>query len=47
VLSIVHNVSNISQEHSALCQEIAANMDLQATSLENLNNSISALNNQL
>ena len=47
VLSIVQNVSSISQEHSALCKEIAANMDLQTTSLENLNSSISALKDEL
>ena len=43
----VERVSTISQEHSALCEEIAANMDLQTTSLEKLDDTISSLNNQL
>lgn len=46
VLSIMDNVSTISQEHSALSEEIAANMDLQTRSLEELDNNISAINNE-
>ncbi|WP_411169910.1 methyl-accepting chemotaxis protein [Clostridium sp. MB05] len=47
VLSTIERVSTISQEHSALCEEIAANMDLQTTSLERLDDTISSLNNQI
>ena len=46
VLSIMDTVSTISQEHSALSEEIAANMDLQTRSLEELNINISAINNE-
>lgn len=44
VLDIMKSVSGLSQEHSALCQEIAANMDIQTGNVESLNNSISSLN---
>lgn len=47
VLSIIERVTTLSQEHSALSEEIAANMDLQTRSLENLDNTISTLNNQV
>ena len=47
VLSIMEKVSTLSQEHSALCEEIAANMDLQAGSLEELDGTISVLNSNL
>ena len=47
VSAIIEKVSTLSQEHSALCEEIAANMDLQAGSLEELDSTISVLNNNL
>ncbi|MBS5938079.1 methyl-accepting chemotaxis protein [Clostridium sp.] len=47
VSAIMEKVSTLSQEHSALCEEIAANMDLQAGSLEELDSTISVLNNNL
>lgn len=47
VSAIIEKVSTLSQEHSALCEEIAANMDLQAGSLEKLDSTISVLNNNL
>lgn len=43
VVSIMERVSTLSQEHSALSEEIAANMDLQTRSLEELDNTISTL----
>ena len=43
----MEKVSTLSQEHSALCEEIAANMDLQAGSLEELDGTISVLNSNL
>ena len=47
VSAIMEKVSTLSQEHSALCEEIAANMDLQVGSLEELDSTISVLNNNL
>lgn len=47
VLSIMNHVSTLSQEHSALSEEIAANMDLQTGNLEDLNTTIFSLNNKL
>lgn len=47
VSAIIEKVSTLSQEHSALCEEIAANMDLQVGSLEELDSTISVLNNNL
>lgn len=44
VLSIMDKVTNISQEHSALSEEIAANMDIQTRSLEELDSNISTIN---
>lgn len=44
VLDIMERVTGLSQEHSALCQEIAANMDIQTRDLETLDESISSLN---
>lgn len=44
VLSIMDKVTTISQEHSALSEEIAANMDLQTRSFEELNSNISTIN---
>ena len=46
VLSIMDRVATISQEHSALSEEIAANMDLQTRSLEELDTTISTLNSE-
>ena len=43
VSAIMEKVSTLSQEHSALCEEIAANMDLQVGSLEKLDSTISVL----
>ncbi|WP_294166990.1 hypothetical protein [uncultured Clostridium sp.] len=37
-------VTIISQEHSALSEEIAANMDLQNRSLEELDSNVSTIN---
>lgn len=37
-------VTTISQEHSALSEEIAANMDLQNRSLEELDSNVSTIN---
>ncbi|MDV4150034.1 methyl-accepting chemotaxis protein [Clostridium sp. AL.422] len=45
VLSIMDRVSTLSQEHSALSEEIAANMDIQTRSLEELDNGIYSINN--
>lgn len=47
VLATIDKVSTLSQEHSALSEEIAANMDLQTRNLEELNTSIYYLNNKL
>lgn len=47
VSAIMEKVLTLSQEHSALCEEIAANMDIQAGSLEELDSTISVLNNNL
>lgn len=47
VLATIDKVSTLSQEHSALSEEIAANMDLQTRNLEELNTSIYSLNNKL
>lgn len=47
VLAIIEKVSTLSQEHSALCEEIAANMDIQTTSLEKLDSTISLLNSEI
>ncbi len=47
VLSIMEKVTTLSQEHSAVSEEIAANMDLQTRNLEDLNNTIYSLNNQI
>lgn len=46
VLEIMSKVSDLSQEHSALCEEIAANMDIQTGNLEALDNSISSLSHR-
>ncbi|MDY4252108.1 MULTISPECIES: hypothetical protein [unclassified Clostridium] len=44
VLSIMYKVTTISQEHSALSEEITANMDLQNRSLEELDSNVSTIN---
>lgn len=46
ILSIMDNVTTISQEHSALTEEIAANMDIQTRSLEELDSNISSINDE-
>ena len=40
VISIIGRVSTNSEEHSALCQEIAANMDIQTTNIEEFDETI-------
>lgn len=47
VISIMERVSTISQEHSALCQEIAANMDIQSNNIEEFDETVKNLNNIL
>ena len=47
VISIMERVSTISQEHSALCQEIAANMDIQSNNIEEFDETVKNLNNTL
>lgn len=47
VLTIMERVSTISQEHSALCEEIAANMDIQANNIEVFDETIKELNNNI
>lgn len=47
VISIMERVSTISQEHSALCQEIAANMDIQTNNIEEFDETVKNLNNTL
>lgn len=47
VLTIMERVSTISQEHSALCEEIAANMDIQANNIEGFDETIKELNNNI
>ena len=47
VISIMERVSTISQEHSALCEEIAANMDIQTNNMEIFDETIKELNNNI
>ena len=47
VISIMERVSTISQEHSALCEEIAANMDIQSNNIEEFDERVNNLNNTL
>ena len=47
VLSLMENVTSLSQEHTALCEEISATMDIQATNLEELDNSISNISSKI
>ena len=47
VISIMERVSTISQEHSALCEEIAANMDIQTNNIELFDETIKELNNNI
>ncbi|MBE6052886.1 MAG: chemotaxis protein [Clostridium sartagoforme] len=47
VLSIIDKVAHISQEHSALSEEIAANMDIQTRNVEELDSTILSLNNKI
>jgi len=47
VLTIMERVSTISQEHSALCEEIAANMDIQTNNIEVFDETIKKLNNNI
>lgn len=44
VVSIIERVSTISQEHAALCQEIAANMDIQTNNIEEFDETIKNFN---
>ena len=43
VLTAVESANSISQEHTALAEEIAATMDVQASSIEEFNNTLSSL----
>ncbi|AYE34928.1 methyl-accepting chemotaxis protein [Clostridium septicum] len=47
VVNLMNDVSIISQEHTALCEEIAANIDIQARNVEIFDESISKLENEL
>lgn len=47
VLTIMERVSTISQEHSALCEEITANMDIQTNNIEVFDETIKELNNNI
>lgn len=44
VISIMERVSTISQEHAALCEEIAANMDIQTSNIEEFDDRIKNFN---
>ena len=46
-LNSVTKANSISQEHTALSQEIAASMELQATSIDDFNNTLTSLTNKL
>ncbi|MGL4873200.1 MAG: hypothetical protein ACRC30_00915 [Clostridium sp.] len=45
MFSVVEKVNTISQENTALTEEIAANTDIQASVVQNLNISINKINN--
>jgi methyl-accepting chemotaxis protein len=47
VLTSVETANSISQEHTALAEEIAATMDMQATSVDEFNRTLSSLVNKL
>jgi len=47
VLNAVETANSISQEHTALAEEIAATMDVQASSIEEFNNTLSSLSKNL
>lgn len=44
VVSIMERVSTISQEHAALCEEIAANMDIQTNNIEEFDETVKSFN---